>query len=329
MQSTINQFLVSNVLGSTMVPGRRHPFGQFGRSLRTVAEMLKGRETRGYQPPTTLAPTDDLLIVKAFEETRNGVSPDRLLADPVLTAKFNARCKALGVEAAPVTINHRLLQFRKNPPKGIKLARSTERGHPLDHSGYIHASELASKQMNYRRGVTIDDIIADPAIGGEFDHLANTIAPGWTPVEYRLAALYVRKVTRVCDLKDKRLFEEATVASIDAELVNVGNLAEINDCDLPDRPGIYALTEVTENSRDLYISRSEDLRLGVAPFRNSQLFSALGNHLWSPRLEEIQVNLFSGEEFRGVNTRIWELKMINERSPVFNLPIRLRNRKAA
>jgi hypothetical protein len=327
MATGLNQFLISNVLGSTMVPGRRHPFGHFG-ALSNVAEMLKSREA--LEPSTSgMTAADDHSIAAAFEDVRHGLSPDRLLADPELTEKFLKRCRAYGVTAPAGEINRRLLRFRKSPPKGVKLKKTSVRAESHNHGAYLFAAELASRQLQYRYGASIDDILAEPLIGAEFDRMASEIAPGRSPVEYRLAALYVRKVMRVCETDDLGQFAKADVAEIDVKLHQLGSLAEITDESVPAEPGIFALTEVAATSRDLYITKNPDLRLGIAPFRNPHVFDVLGNHLWVPDLGRIQVQVFRGEKFKGLALRIWELKLIQQRSPIFNLSIQLKNRKVA
>jgi site-specific DNA-methyltransferase (adenine-specific) len=52
---------------------------------------------------------------------------------------------------------------------------------------------MSARYLERRRGVSLDDLICDPDIAAEFDKLASELAPGFTSLEYRWAALALRK----------------------------------------------------------------------------------------------------------------------------------------
>src|SRR5688500_13015878 len=120
--SELNQFAISRVLGSTMKHLKRPAFGPRG-VLHAQNQILANRFVRGEQ--ITFAPQVDKLIIRAFEETRNGWPLERLLSDSARTARMLRRARQLGVEAEDHAILLRLFRFRKSPQGKFKLARST------------------------------------------------------------------------------------------------------------------------------------------------------------------------------------------------------------
>ncbi|MCH7704672.1 MAG: hypothetical protein IIB61_06140 [Planctomycetes bacterium] len=80
--------------------------------------------------------------------------------------------------------------------------------------------------------------------------------------------------------------------------------------------------EVVERNRYLYVARNENLRAVVKEFIDGPTLSAMGNQFWTPDPESIHVHVFVGTRFLNTPMRQWQLKVIEERKPVFNLPIR-------
>jgi site-specific DNA-methyltransferase (adenine-specific) len=132
-------------------------------------------------------------IATAFESARQGFSVDRVVADPELNLRFINECRNLGLDAAPSTLNRALLNLRKSG--GLRRIKS--RRTLLVDEGYRFASEMAVRFMERRDGVTLDDIICDPQLAAEFDKLAEALSPGFSPLEYRWAALGLRKISRL------------------------------------------------------------------------------------------------------------------------------------
>ena len=58
---------------------------------------------------------------------------------------------------------------------------------------YCFASEIAWQASNQNGLVSLDEILCDPTAAATFDRIAARYAPGFTPFEYRWAALWIRK----------------------------------------------------------------------------------------------------------------------------------------
>ncbi len=63
---------------------------------------------------------------------------------------------------------------------------------------YVFASEIALERLlGDDRAESLDEILCDPALAAEFDAVASAYAPGFTPLEYRWAALKLRKQAKL------------------------------------------------------------------------------------------------------------------------------------
>ena len=59
---------------------------------------------------------------------------------------------------------------------------------------FLFASEIAWKRLTEQySGVSLDEILCDPRMATAFDKTAQSLAPGYTPLEYRWGALKLRK----------------------------------------------------------------------------------------------------------------------------------------
>jgi site-specific DNA-methyltransferase (adenine-specific) len=98
---------------------------------------------------------------------------------------------------------------------------------------------------------SLDEILCDPQLGAQFDQVAQRLAPGFTPIEYRWAALQLRKAARRAKNRaavltpPKRLGEKQPVDSIDLRR-------------LPPSPGVFVLSD--SHSSRLYVGEALNLK---------------------------------------------------------------------
>ncbi len=316
----LNQFFVSRILGSTMKHAKRPSFGPLG-SLHAQHQTLANRPKRGEQ--VTFTPPTDRIIARAFEETRQGMPIDRVLADPELAAKFIRRCHQLEVRAPAPAIVLRLFQFRKSPGKLVRIPRATVREPRRDFSQYLFASEMASAQIRYRFGASVDDILGYTEIGGEFDRLAAQLMPGFEPLDYRLAALHVRK-SRYCKAEEASLFDTISSARAENTRRDYGSLDRLDLQELDQVNGILGLVEDARLSRFLYITQASSVSQSVLPFTRKETFAALANSFWSPSLSSIHLVVYGIRDgYDNISQSIWAKKLIHDKMPIFNWPIHL------
>ena len=67
---------------------------------------------------------------------------------------------------------------------------------------YSDASEAALKLISSDYGMTLDEMLCAPQAVSEFDRMAAMLAPGYSPFEYRWAALALRKRSRTKRFKE-------------------------------------------------------------------------------------------------------------------------------
>ena len=318
----LNQYAISKILGSQMTPVKRAGFGNF-HLLETVGESL-----RAYQSSTPVKEAicfsyeQDALVVKAFEEVRDGAAPDAILWNRQLSQAFIRQCRDLNLPGTNAYLNRRLINIRKNSRRyeahGISISATTRSNpHPSIVQQYAHVIEFALVRLRYRFGASIDDILVDPDLGDKFEKLAIEIAPGLVSTDLRLGALYIRK-TRHINKENLRKSHGLDVHQLDKEWSKPGSLASVRASDVPSSPG---LIEMKERGRYLYISRNDNILSAVEQLQSGKAFELVANGFWKPSLEDITIQFVQGTKFHGVGINMWERKLIRDLEPIFNWPI--------
>src|SRR5262245_9494572 len=123
--SGLNHYAISKILGSEMRPVKGTRFGGFG-TLATTAGTLKAfQQAESELVPRKFNLDEDRRVWRAFEDVRNGASPDSLLWDTDLARKFVERCHEVGLAFPAAALVRRLLRIRKGSKeyaqRGIKL----------------------------------------------------------------------------------------------------------------------------------------------------------------------------------------------------------------
>src|SRR5260370_32128411 len=116
-----------------MKPVKRGRFGSFGL-LENMGEALRVREapvaSSASGQTTTLSYPEDAVVVRAFEDVRQGAATDALLWNRELAECFYRRCKELGLNAPDALLGRRLITVRKNIRRyekhGIKISPATK-----------------------------------------------------------------------------------------------------------------------------------------------------------------------------------------------------------
>jgi site-specific DNA-methyltransferase (adenine-specific) len=132
-------------------------------------------------------------IAEAFIASHQGYSADRVIADPALNEQFLENCERLSIPGNPADWNRWLLNLRKRG--GIEAIDTSRRTRiPFDQiAQYVYASEISWRLLENEGGRSLDEILCDPGLAKQFDHVASRIAPGRSPFEYRWGALALRK----------------------------------------------------------------------------------------------------------------------------------------
>ncbi len=174
---------------------------------------------------------------------------------------------------------------------------------------YEFASEIAIRFLERRDGVTLDDVICDPARAAEFDELAARIAPGYTPLQYRWAALSLRKSRRLPAEPIGRAIPPISVVQERADRINLA--------DVPAAQGLYIFFA---GSECLYIGEAQNLRIRLKKHLDHSDNRGLARWLWKHGDEALYVEWQVLPPTTETPTRkAMERELIRSRRPVFNV----------
>jgi len=246
-------------------------------------------------------------VVKAFLAVRQHYPSDRVVADPELNQRFLEHCRLLGLSQSPYCLNKCLFNARKaghltGTPRSSKTSFANE-------DEYRFASEMAARFLERKHDTTLDDIICNPEITFEFDMLAARISPGFSPFQYRWAALNIRKA--------KGFQPELTSRVIEPEEIHTAPINGLDIEQIPKRQGLYLLYQPTHM---LYIGETKHLHRRIAKHLEHSDNKGVAHWLW----EHGTADLFLEYHVLPLGTskrvrRVLELELIRSRKPVFNI----------
>ena len=193
-------------------------------------------------------------LVEAFGKSNDGYSLDRLIADPVLNRRFIAECEELGLDGDAKLWNWRLFNYRKaGKLQGVPTSKRTELSW-IDSEPFLFASEIALASMLSSGAHSLDAILCDPEQATQFDQLARQFAPGFTSLQYRWAALKLRKEAKFARARAERFRGETPTDFSQPKLIS-----EIDWNDLPEEAGLYLVSNKSK-TQNYYAGSTLDLR---------------------------------------------------------------------
>jgi DNA modification methylase len=243
-------------------------------------------------------------LLAAFRRAYDGFSLDRLVADPDLNAALADACRSLGLPGEPRTWNWTLFGMRKaGLLADLPTTRRTEFGWE-ECQNYLFASEIAWRQMIDKGHESLDNMLCDPFLASRFDDIARQWAPGYTPLQYRWAAMKLRKSAKQVRSRAELL----TLAQFTEEIPldrNGGKKA-------PEQSGIYVVV-ARSNGEHLYAGEASNLRQ-----RFRRQFGPKTRPLWK-EWESLTARYFPTA--CGYTDRLaYQRRLIVKHRPVWNLP---------
>ncbi len=263
--------------------------------------------------PTTSSPLDETLR-KAFQLACDGYSPDRVVVDPEMNARFLSECASLSLTQPPTHLNRALLNLRKRGAlRGLRSARTSF----SDEDDYRFAAEMAARHLERREGQSLDRIMCDPSLVAEFDALAVAIAPGFSVLQYRWAALNLRKA--------RRMQPELLVQVVPPTAVHVFRIQDLVASELPSKQGLYFFYTP---SHPLYIGETHSLRNRLEKHLDHSDNKALARWIWEFGMSELflEVQVFADDVSQRVRKAL-EAEMIRSRKPLFNVKVLEQSRR--
>ena len=319
--SDLNYLRIAQILGGTVSEVQSPSFGVLG-AASISAERFRLVKQPAVAPQITREQYP--IIAEAFEEVRDGYEPDRVLVDPVLSKKFFTMVRKRGVTASNSLIAKKLQAFRKDKGYGITLSKTTREG-GLEPEPFFYAAELGFVQLSYRRPVSVDDVITDSEVGDEFVALCKAIKPDGRAIDFKWAALRLRKMRSFDRARTEKLLA-VEPEEIEQQLRLVGTLDRIATSDVPTGKGIFSLAEQNGADKYLYVgaTRKCSIREAFEPFRSARPFMAVAGPFWQPKLSDINLRVaVVKRNLLGASSRDISLRLIEERHPLFNIPVHI------
>lgn len=246
-------------------------------------------------------------ISRALSSLNTPWSIDRIIVDPELNSEFILACRSLGLTHPVSVLNRHLLNLRK-----ASLLQRRSRAKRTSFSGeneYRFAAEIAVRVLERTTSYSLDDILCDPELVIEFDKLAAEISPGYSPLQYRWAALNLRKSKRLCPEILGRVVKSATVIRL--------SLTEIDTLTIPAQQGLYIFHEARET---LYVGEAHHLRNRLKKHLDHSDNKGLARWLWENGSAGVFLELHTlPEDTSTAVRRALETEMIRSRNPKFNV----------
>jgi site-specific DNA-methyltransferase (adenine-specific) len=246
-------------------------------------------------------------LVQAFDAVSDGYSTDRVVADPELNRRFVVECRRLGLQDPVAGLNRALLNLRKSGALAGRPRSKQTRFPDIDE--YRFAAEIAVRFLERRDEISLDRIICDPEKAAEFDEIAHRIIPGYSSLQYRWAALGLRKAKKL---------EPELVGRI-APPVDVINIAidDVVPAQLPVSQGLYLFIAADQL---LYVGETENLRKRLKKHLEHSDNKGLARWIWEFGTENLHLEM----QILEANTetrvrRALELELIRSRQPIFNV----------
>lgn len=247
------------------------------------------------------------LVRSVFLAVREGFSADRVVADPRLNRSFVDECRRVGLTETSLELNRSLLNLRK---AGLLagLTRS-KRTSFANEDEYRFAAEMAIRHLERRDRVSLDDVICNPEAASEFDELAARLAPGFSSLQYRWAALNLRK--------SHKLAPEILGRAILAESIQRISLESLDVRQVPIQQGLYLFIH-SENV--LYVGESSNLRGRLKKHLDHSDNKGLAYWMWERGSQDLWLELHVLPSDTRTDVRVaMEVELIRSRNPLFNV----------
>jgi site-specific DNA-methyltransferase (adenine-specific) len=244
-------------------------------------------------------------IIAAFLASNQGFSTDRVICDRELNEAFVDHCRRYGLPGEAALWNRTLLRVRK-AAKLASLPRPRRTSFPYeDLDSYIFASEIAIRMMLDEGSRSLDEILCNPPQADKFDEVARRFAPGFSSLQYRWAALRIRKRAK------KIRAHQVNVPSdiLQRKIPRFQTMGELELDRVKSIPGVYLLRSTSQ--RFLYAGETVDLAARM--HRKMQSFSP-----WQKMTKAVEIGVLPLAECENHHRLGLQSVLIKQRQPEFN-----------
>lgn len=243
-------------------------------------------------------------VREAFLLTRDGHSVDRVVADPELNEQFAAACRKIGLVGDTRTWNLLLLRLRKS---GKLTEAAVERRTPItwqDCDPFLFASEIAMQMLiDQGQAESLNEILCDPELVRQFDQTAQQFSPGFSPLEYRWAAVKLKKHAKTARGR-------GAVLSPPTRFKKAVAIGDLDVDSIPDTPGVYLVSD--GGSQRLYAGETYNLRQ-----RLSCQFAEDRRDVWQQISANLSLQSFATES-KSEDPLAWQSCLVSRFKPRLN-----------
>ncbi len=271
---------------------------------RKVSSKSKNQNPQ-VEPPASPQKNFQSRLLKAYRDTYDGYSVDRVVIDPELNSRFIAACQQLHLPGEARAWNSTLFGLRKaGELADLPTSKRTEFDWQ-ECEPFLFASEIAWGQLVDQGCESLDAIFCDPHLAAEFDGIASRWAPGFTPLQYRWGALKLRKSSKEVRTRAELLTDTCTSLNRKVTLTTKGAPK------LPDSSGVYVV--FGDDTLPIYAGEASNLRE-----RLRQQFGADTRPLWSKLGDSLTARYFATD--CDYSTRLaYQRRLVNQHKPKLNL----------
>ena len=259
-RNRIDAVCVGDALEGSPEPKASSPatYSPKARRSKNAPPEVVGFVTEGLDLPELNNETDG--IIEAFAKSNRGYSVDRMVADPLLNEDFQTQCSRRNIPGTEAERNRFLFRIRKSGKlKQTGITTSKRTSFSWEHlDPFLYASEIAWRRVSdLYAGAGLDEILCDPRLAEKFDEIASTCANGFSPLEYRWAALKLRKE----GANGRKRAEQMKPKGLGIKMFKPDDLLPFKKRrlkDLEPTPGIYAIC--VEEQGFMYVGETSNLR---------------------------------------------------------------------
>jgi site-specific DNA-methyltransferase (adenine-specific) len=174
---------------------------------------------------------------------------------------------------------------------------------------FLFASEIALAKVANERDVSLDAILCDPELAQQFDRIAKSFCPGFTSLEYRWAALKLRKEAkntrqRASQLRRDRIDRLCSARSI----TNMRTRWH----ELPQQAGVYLISG-NEGRDKLYVGEALNLQQ-----RLRKQFASKALQVWKHEAGDLNFRFFTAETGQP-ELLAYQFLLVKEHQPRLNV----------
>ncbi len=255
-------------------------------------------------------------VLAAFQETNSGWSVDRVLADPELHRPLWEACSRRGAAGDARSWSHLLFRLRHAGQLGDITPTQHAEMNWEQCDPFLYAVDIALAEIHQqmtastRETLTVEDLLCEPPLAEQLDLRAAEFAPGFSPFQYRWAAL--------------KLYKENKVVRTRAACLEAPRLSPVQPLSMYLRndwstvfevPGAYL---VSSDKQALYAGATLNLRA-----RLSRQFGPAVLAQWTERGQELTLRLFPAED-DPVNLLAYQSLLVKKHKTLMNLQMPLK-----